>query len=45
MGNTVNRVTAGTAMMMPIQEASRPMARSHTGKNGRWVPDSTNTAP
>ena len=35
MGSTVNRVNAGTAVMMPIQDASIPTAFSHTGKNGR----------
>ena len=34
-GRTVNRVTAGTAVMMPIQDASMPTERSHNGKNGR----------
>jgi len=29
---------AGTAVMIPIQEASIPTAFSHTGKNGRWLP-------
>ena len=38
-GRIVNRVTAGTAMMIPIHDASMPTAFSHTGKNGRWVPD------
>ena len=44
-GSTVNRVTAGTAVMIPIQDASIPTARSHTGKNGRWLPINANTAP
>lgn len=34
-GSTVKRVTAGTAVMMPIQDASIPTAFSQTGKNGR----------
>jgi hypothetical protein len=34
-GSTVNRVTGGTAVMMPIQAASSPIAFSHTVKNGR----------
>ena len=34
-GNTVNRVTAGTAVMIPIHDASIPTAFSHTGKNGK----------
>jgi hypothetical protein len=34
-GRIVNRVTAGTAVMIPIHEASIPIAFSHTGKNGR----------
>ena len=34
-GNTVKRVTAGTAVMIPIQDASIPTAFSHTGKNGK----------
>ena len=34
-GSTVKRVTAGTAVMIPIQEASIPTAFSQTGKNGR----------
>ena len=34
-GSTVKRVTAGTAMMMPIQDDSMPIAFSQTGKNGR----------
>ncbi len=44
-GRTVNRVTAGTAAMIPIQDASIPTARSHIGKNGRWLPINANTAP
>ena len=44
-GSTVNRVTGGTAVMMPIQEASIPIAFSHTVKNGRWVPDVPNSVP
>jgi hypothetical protein len=44
-GRTVNRVTAGTAEMTPIQAASIPTARSHTGKNGRWQPMSAKIAP
>ena len=44
-GRIVNRVTAGTAVMIPIQEASMPTAFSHTGKNGRWVPISPNSVP
>ncbi len=44
-GRTVNRVTAGTAAMIPIQDASIPTALSHTGKNGRWLPIKVNTAP
>ena len=44
-GRIVNRVTAGTAVMIPIQEASIPTAFSHTGKNGRWVPISPNSVP
>ena len=39
-GSTVKRVTAGTAVMMPIQAASTPTAFSHIGKYGRWVPTS-----
>jgi hypothetical protein len=34
-GNTGNRVTAGTAVMIPIHDASIPTAFSHTGKNGK----------
>lgn len=37
-GRTVKRVTGGTAVMMPIQAASIPIAFSHTVKNGRWTP-------
>ena len=44
-GSTVNRVTDGTAVMMPIHDASIPTAFSHTGKNGRWVPTRPNSAP
>ena len=34
-GRIVNRVMDGTAVMIPIHEASIPTAFSHTGKNGR----------
>ena len=34
-GSIVNRVTDGTATMMPIHDASIPTAFSQTGKNGR----------
>lgn len=44
-GRIENRVTEGTAVMIPIQEASIPTAFSHTGKNGRWVPIRPNAAP
>jgi hypothetical protein len=44
-GRIVNRVTAGTAVMTPIHDASIPTALSHTGKNGRWVPISPNSVP
>ncbi len=44
-GRIVNRVTAGTAVMIPIQEASIPTAFSQTGKNGRWVPISRTSVP
>ena len=44
-GRIVNRVTAGTAVMMPIHDASMPIAFSHTGKNGRWLPISPNEVP
>ena len=44
-GSTVNRVTAGTAVMIPIHDASIPTAFSHTGKNGRWVPTRPNSVP
>ena len=37
-GSTVKRVTGGTAVMMPIQVASIPIAFSHTVKNGRCTP-------
>ncbi len=44
-GRIVNRVTDGTAVMIPIHEASIPTAFSHTGKNGRWVPIMPNSVP
>ena len=44
-GSTVKRVTAGTAVMMPIHDASMPTAFSQTGKNGRWVPTRPNSVP
>ena len=44
-GRIVKRVTEGTALMIPIQEASMPIALSQTGKNGVWVPISPNTVP
>ena len=44
-GRIVNRVTAGTAVMIPIHDASIPTAFSHIGKNGRWLPIRLNTAP
>jgi len=44
-GSTVKRVTAGTAEMMPIQEASIPTDFSHSVKNGRWVPIVPKVAP
>ena len=44
-GSTVNRVTGGTAVIMPIQNASIPTAFSQTGKNGRWVPVMPNSVP
>ena len=44
-GSTVNRVSDGTAVMMPIQDASMPIAFNHTGKNGRWVPTRPNSVP
>ena len=34
-GSTVKRVTAGTAVMIPIHDASIPTAFSQTGKNGK----------
>ncbi len=37
-GKIVKRENDGTAVMMPIHEASTPMAFSQTGKNGRYVP-------
>ena len=37
-GSSVNRVTAGTAAIIPIHDGSIPIAFSQTGKNGRWVP-------
>jgi hypothetical protein len=43
-GGVVNRVTAGTALMIPIQDGSIPVARSQTGKNGSWMPDRPNNA-
>ena len=44
-GSTVNRVTEGTAVIIPIHDASIPTAFSHTGKNGRWVPTRPNSVP
>ena len=44
-GRTVNRVTGGTAVINPIQNASIPTAFSHTVKNGKWVPVMPNTVP
>ncbi len=44
-GSTVNRVTGGTAVMIPIQKASTPTAFSHTVKNGKWVPTIPNMVP
>jgi hypothetical protein len=41
----VNRVSDGTAEMMPIHDESSPIAFSHTVKNGRWVPIVPNVAP
>ncbi len=41
----MNRVSDGTAEMMPIQDASMPTAFSQTVKNGRWVPIVPNVAP
>ena len=35
----VKREIAGTAVIIPIQAASMPTAFSHTGKNGRCVPN------
>ncbi|MGY2937308.1 hypothetical protein ACVWZ6_006910 [Bradyrhizobium sp. GM6.1] len=43
-GSVVKRVIAGSALMRPIQAASMPIAFSQTGKNGRCVPDTANTA-
>ena len=40
----VKRVIPGSALMIPIQAASTPTAFSQTGKNGRCVPDTANTA-
>ncbi len=44
-GRMVNRATEGAAVMIPIHDASIPTARSHTGKNGRWVPTNPNSVP
>ena len=44
-GSVVKRVIDGTAMMMPIHDGSMPIAFNHTGKNGRCVPTTPNTAP
>jgi hypothetical protein len=43
-GSVVKRVIAGSALMRPIQLASMPIAFSQTGKNGRCVPETANTA-
>lgn len=43
-GSVVKRVSDGNALMIPIQAASTPIALSQTGKNGRCVPDTANTA-
>jgi len=43
-GSVVKRVIAGSALMRPIQAASTPIAFSHTGKNGRCVPETAKTA-
>ena len=42
-GSAVKRETAGTAVMIPIQPGSIPIAFSQTGKNGRWVPTRPNS--
>ena len=39
MPNT--RTSDGTATMRPISAASMPLAFSHTGKNGIWMPEKT----
>ena len=44
-GSVVKRVTAGTALMIPIQPGSIPMAFNHTVKNGRWVPKTPYVVP
>ena len=44
-GRTVKRVTGGTAVMTPIQNASIPTAFSQTVKNGRCVPTMPNIVP
>ena len=44
-GRTVNRVSEGTAPMIPIHHASMPTAFSQTVKNGRWVPIIPKVAP
>ena len=44
-GSTVNRVTGGTAVISPIQNASIPTAFNQTVKNGRWVPVMPNSVP
>lgn len=40
-----DRVTGGTAVFSPIQNASIPTAFSHTVKNGKWVPVMPNKVP
>ena len=43
-GMAKTRASKGAASTRPIICGSSPLAFSHTGKKGSWIPDTTNMA-